>query len=238
MKTETENVINLTELPLKLDYEPQLRLSDYEVCKLLMPYVGPVIALIEHADLLVDKVAITPEYVRAHIRPSNFKDDPPIADHVEKALPRGLYQRALDLSHGPHTPFPIPAPPEDVKLWLGRLHLVAFPDPNKTKAGTPAVQHVVLNANDYGKVRRWLGPRVDFCTMKDLLVRGFQGDLFEQEKIPGTGMRDGRKVSIWVSQHCPVGKVGIAFTEPGPDWSKASFAEWTNEAYSDLLSEV
>jgi hypothetical protein len=229
--------INLSALYYKVTAGAAIRFDDYEVCRLLTPFVLSVVRMVESADFIVDNVDIEQTRIRAYVQkdPSIVNEGSVVADFAERQLPRGLYDRAMDLSHGPHTPFHLPVPSEEVKVWLGRLVRVAFP----RKPGAKSVEHIVLNATDAGHLRKWMHHMMDMCTERVKLFKGFQGILFQNEAdrdaamspiLNDGGVNDrGRHVSVWVSRDVPVGSVRTSHQEPAPDWSKVPVTDLTKE---------
>lgn len=249
--------INLSNVSYwKVEAADPLRLDDYEVCKLLTSYVWSCVHMVECGDLLVEKVVIERTRVRAYVSKENSieVDGAVVADFTERQLPRGLYERALDLSHGPFTPFHPPVVPEDVKVWLGRLHQVAFPAPTPRRSlpGTqdslhypqkPDPLHIVLTANDCGVLRKWMGARMDTCTETVKVRRGFCGTLYEVEEVKKeeyTSLLDDgepekrRSVSVWASRSVPVGSVRTADREPPPDWTSSPLQVIEKDTFEKL----
>lgn len=214
-------VINLS--TLRDDYligAEGLGINDYEVCKLLSPYIEAAIGPIESYDRITRAIEIRPTYVRAYAEKSDgFTGE----EFMQVPLPKGLYAHARDLSAGPFVPFPIVAPPVEEKAWLGRLHRVLFPG----EVGE-APKHVVMNAENFGTIRSWLRDRFDPCSQAVDLKRGFMGVLHEKvldaSADPLMKPDMGRHVQVWISRSVPVGEVRttgnvmtLAF-----DWTKAT----------------
>jgi len=184
----------------------KIRWNDYQVCQLLGPYVLAAVNWIERCDLPVRKVVITPFHVLAYF--PDYDPEAMFPEYIEIKLPKGLYERAQDLSAGPLSPFPVEGPSEEVQLFLGRLQRLAFPD---VKEGAE-VKHIILNATNYAEVRRWLSKQHDSPCSVELLKTGFMGHLSE---FP---LSEGRLVSVWVSKAIPKGSVGSAVFQPPPNW--------------------
>jgi len=188
----------------------KLRLNDYAICQLLGPYILTAITYVERTDCLVRKVILTPESVRAFF-PEPNGPDAPMPEFVEIKLPKGVYERAVDLSCGPLSPFPVASPSEEVKLFLGRLHQLAFPEMG-LDGSIP--KHLLLSPTNFADVRKWLGRRMDPCTTRDELMAGFQGILYETEEPPPGP----RSVKVWITRILPKGAIATAVRQPPPHW--------------------
>jgi hypothetical protein len=73
----------------------KLRLNDLQVCQLIGPYI---LAAINSLELIssVRKLVITPEHVRAYF-PVPFDPDVLLPEFIEIKLPKGVYERSVDL---------------------------------------------------------------------------------------------------------------------------------------------
>jgi hypothetical protein len=205
-----------------------IRLNDYQVCELLQDYIVAAIQWVECRDLLVSRITITPEVVRAYVSLGAAIGP----EFIEVPLRPGVYARALDLSCGPLSPFPVVGPTPEVQLFLGRLHRIAFPE-RGPKVVPP--QHIVLNAHNYADVRRWLSDRLDqSCAVVDLRV-GLQGTLWEHQEGRLSG---GGSVKVWCSRVVPVGSCGTATSTPpqhGGTRSRSTFSpSWRVERLSGV----
>lgn len=198
----------------------KIRLHDFEVCELVQDYLVAAISWIESRDLLVHKVTISPEAIRAYPPPPAEGNGYIGPEFIEIPLPRGLYARAVDLSCGPLTPFPAPSPPEAVKLLLGRLQQVAFPDLVAPISGWRVPKHIVLNVNEFYDVLKWLSARLDRSTSRDELQTGLQGTLWEHEASRNVDSQTpaGRSVKVWIHRGVTPGTVLVSVYVPPPAW--------------------
>lgn len=203
---------------------PGIRLDDFEVCKLVHPFLMAAFNPIEAFDLLVGKIEIRPDYIRAYTRieASDKERSDEWPSFCQKDLPPGLYEALLDLSRGPYHPFPKPAlTPEFVakqKDFLERLQRVAFPDPkhilDPSDPGlSPAA--IVLQAVNYAELRKYIThDRLDVCCDRAPLSKGFMGILYEQGILYNQGPETGgRKVQVWCHREVPEGYVAILYHE-------------------------
>jgi hypothetical protein len=200
---------------------PGIRLDDFEVCRLLHPFFYAAYRTIETADLLVGRIEIRPDCIRAYTRiEANDKersDEWP--SFCQKDLPPGLYEALLDLSRGPHHPFPKPVldPAFCARQgdFLNRLQRVAFPlpkhvlDPSDPGLSPAAI---VLKAENFSDLLKYLpsrSGRLDPCTELASLKKGFMGILYEHLE-PETNV-GGRKVQVWVHKEVPEGHVALLY---------------------------
>lgn len=201
----------------------KIRLNDYEVCQLLGNYLIGAMSWIEGRGdhNRIRKVVLTPESIRAYTHEAEGFGP----EYIEVKLPKGLYERAVDLSLGPLSPFPVHGPSEQIKLFLGRLHQVTFPEPGP-KVLIP--KHLIMNASNFADVRTWWSYRMDHSSMRDELMIGLQGELWELDPIfdvpsgdepPKNPKPQGRSVKVWTSRVVPVGSIGVAATQPPPHWA-------------------
>lgn len=187
----------------EIDAPDPLALDDVEVCKLLSPYLLAAVTPIERADLLVRRIEIRPGppgYVRAY---TNLDEEPDSTwkwpTFCQKDLPPGLYEALVDLSKGPHHPFKSdPAMNAHVEFHT-RVQALFFPEKNGPKA-------VVMRAENYADFRFLFPARLDLCTSKAPMVKGFQGTFYERGGDP---MDDtfGRAVQMWIHQDVPMNHV-------------------------------
>jgi hypothetical protein len=186
-----------------------LDLEDYEDCKLLSPYVGPLLGAVERYDVLVDRVELRgwqlwcfPE------RPLELGAEPGLA---VVTLPAGLIERARELSRGPRVPWLVAVPPTEV-AWLDRLDEILFGE-----GWEPG--RVYMNAADYAYVRQQRRGRLDFVTSVSLLRLGWQGVLYAPAFEPWTAEEDDFWAGwqVWISRLVPCGSIyveTVASAEP------------------------
>lgn len=206
--------------------DPAIRIIDFDVATLLLPYWLEARDRIERKDLLVGRVSIQVDGVRAYYRAEMGYTGHEF-EHV--LIPEAIYERAVHLSRGPFTPFPAEYAPADVKEFVGWLRKMAFPTDGEPKT-------ITLNAQTYARLRRAIvqSGTFDPCTQAVLLKQGFFGSLYERDQYMG------RTTPVYCSREVS----SVEFDRPHPVDStltspprEADILDLIKDEYKDRLPE-
>lgn len=149
----------------------ELNLDDYRVCCLLSPAVHEVVERIETQGLIVKRLVLTENWVRAY--PDQELEEKIQNGYTEEPIPEGALKKAINLSYGPKTPFPNSATEEDQE-YVGKLMRFLFP-----RHKTNSFGHAMLNHKDAAVVMKYMADRFSYSTS---VHSGIIGVLHETEE--------------------------------------------------------